>query len=207
MLTIDNTDESAHRAAEVLRSGGVVLYPTDTLYGLGADALSDEAVAKIFSIKGRDEGKPVHAIVNDLSMVKAFAHVDTTLSTLVGELPQGQVTYVVKKSTSCTTGICKSVDTFGFRIPDNEFCLLMLQEFGGPITATSANKAGALPQHSVDSILSQLGDVSIDLVIDAGTLPDRAPSSVVDVSHTEPVILREGAVAVADIWYALKPER
>lgn len=206
-MTEANIAIAAARAVDVLRRGGVVLYPTDTLYGLGADALSDEAVAKIFEIKGRSAGKPLHAIVSDLDMVRAFAHVEDPLPMLIGELPKGQVTYIVKKKPEIVSGIAKEIETFGFRIPDSEFCLAMINAFGGPVTATSANSAGETPERTVDAILDQLGDVPIDLVVDGGELPERQPSTVVDVSMGEPVILREGAVPAADVWYALKPER
>lgn len=194
-----NVQEAAARTAAVLRAGGVVLYPTDTLYGLGADALSDEAVAKIFMVKGRDEGKPVHAIVSDISMAEKYGEVTNTTRKLTERLPRGQVTFVVSKKAEVNTGISKEIPTFGFRIPDNEFCIAMLRAFGGPITATSANRAGEAPLRSVDDILAQTGATGIDLIIDAGELPPRQPSSVVETSGDCVSILREGAVSRGQI--------
>ena len=209
MLTEHNIGEAAERAATQLRAGGVVLYPTDTLYGLGVDALSDEAVAKIFAVKGRNEGKPVHAIVSDIAMAGKYGEISDAARVFAEKLPRGQVTFVVRKKTGMDTGISKDIPTFGFRIPDNAFCIEMLHAFGGPITATSANRAGEVPQCSVDAIMAQLeehsnvlqnvGTWNIDLIVDAGELPARKPSSVVDVSGTAPVILREGAVSRNEI--------
>ncbi len=208
-LNYANLGLAAERAAKVLRSGGVVLYPTDTLYGLGADALSDEAVAKVKRIKGRDEGKPMHAIVSGLEMAKRYGELTDDTRLLASRLPQGQVTYIVKKKGGFDTGIAKGIATFGFRIPNNEFCLAMARAFARPITATSANRSGEQPQRSVDKILGQLGAAAeaIDFVIDAGELPVRQPSTVVDMSGEEPVILREGAIAASDVWNVLRAEQ
>ena len=212
--------EAAKRAAAVLRAGGIVLYPTDTLYGLGVDALSDEAVAKIFAVKGRNEGKPVHALVSDLVMAKQYGEVSDTTRALAERLPRGQVTFVVKKSAQgqsasggkeveTGTGILRGTGTFGFRIPDNAFCIAMLHAFGGPITATSANRAGEVPPRSVDAIMAQLeehsnvlqnvGTWNIDLIVDAGELPPRKSSSVVEISGDCVSVLRESAVPRAEI--------
>lgn len=210
-----NVDSVASRAAAVLRAGGVVLYPTDTLYGLGADALSDEAVQKIFAIKGREEKKPVHAIVSDLGMAGKYAEVSDDTRLLAGRLPQGQVTFILKKKEGCNTGIAKGIPTFGFRIPNNAFCLALVREFGRPVTATSANVSGQKPERNVDAILEQLARESrsnvlqnvgtlIGLIIDAGELPERQPSTVVDLSGAEPVILREGAISPAEVWNAIR---
>jgi|SRR3989344_3232879 len=205
------------RAAEVLRAGGVVLYPTDTLYGLGADALSDEAVAKIYAIKGRHENKPLHAIVADLEMAGRYADVTDSARLLAMRLPQGQVTLILNKRPGLDTGIVKGIATFGFRIPDNEFCIAFTHAFGGPITATSANRAGEKPERNIEAILQQLScgpysnvlqktAIRVDLIIDAGEVPERQPSTVVDLSGAEPIILREGAIAAADVWNALRDE-
>jgi len=204
-LNSENVQEVVSRAVAVLRMGGVVLYPTDTLYGLGANALSDEAVNKVYAIKGRTDGKPIHAIVADLAMGEKYADVTDDARLLAERLPQGQVTFILKKKAGFDTGVMKKIPTFGFRIPDNEFCISLVREFGRPVTATSANKSDLSPERSIEKILAQLGDAAhgIDLVIDAGELPERQPSTVVDMSGAEPAIIREGAVPAADIWNAL----
>ncbi len=207
-LTDENIVEAAETAADVIRGDGVVLYPTDTLYGLGVDAFSDEAVEKIYAIKGRDEGKPMHAIVADLKMVEEYAHVTPMAKRAIEELPRGLVTCILQKHDERSLGIAKNIPTFGFRIPDHDFCTALLREFGAPITATSANASGEVPKLGVPAILKQLGAHAdmIDLVIDAGELPPSEPSTVIDLSKDgHPIILREGAVSSADVWDVLKP--
>lgn len=197
-LNGSNVTQAAEKAAAVLRQGGVVLYPTDTLYGLGADALSDEAVAKIYAIKGRDEKKPMHAIVDGLEMAERFGAIDPFTRRLAKELPQGKISFIVQKK-GFDSGILKGIGTFGFRMPDSDLCVAMNRALGGPITATSANRAGEMPVRDVDSILMQL-KVMPDLAIDAGELPVSAPSTVIEMTQPYPMILREGAVPAADIW-------
>ena len=205
-------------AVAVLAAGGGVRYPTDTLYGLGADALSSEAVGKVYAIKGRAGAKPTHAIVADLGMAEVYADVTDDVRLLAERLPQGQVTFICKKSSGggsasggkagFDTGVMKKIPTFGFRIPDNEFCVKLVREFGRPVTATSANKSDVSTERSVKKILTQLGEAArgIHLIVDAGELPERLPSTVVDMSGAEPAIIREGAVPAADIWNALDIE-
>jgi L-threonylcarbamoyladenylate synthase len=197
------------KAAAVLRSGGVVLYPTDTLYGLGADALSDAAVAKIYKIKEREEKKPIHAVVADMKMAAEYGEVHDYARMLADAFLPGPLTLVLTKKVSVNTGIARHIDTFGIRVPNHGFCLELARVFGKPYTTTSANIAGAEHTRSVDAILEQLHDHAglIDLVVDAGELAVSEPSTVVDVSKPEPVIVREGAISAGDIWSVIREDR
>lgn len=207
-LTDQTFGKAVQKAARVLGNGGVILYPTDTLYGLGADAFSDEAVEKVYVIKGRDERKPVHCIVADIAMAEKYADLSNDARLLIGRLTPGPLTLVLKKRPEFVQGIAGRIDTIGIRIPKNDFCLALARQFGRPFTATSANKAGEKSKRNVDAILEQLGAAAgeIDLIVDIGPLPEGPPSTVVDMSGEEPVILREGAIPVADIWNAIRAE-
>ncbi|MCX6820135.1 MAG: L-threonylcarbamoyladenylate synthase [Candidatus Adlerbacteria bacterium] len=192
---------AAQKTAEVLKNGGVILYPTDTIYGLGADALSDEAVDKIYAVKNRKEGKFIRALVDSFETLKHYAEIDPLLEKGVRSLIPGPTTFIFKKKLGFDTGTLRDIETFGARVPDNTFCLELTKQYGRPITATSANKSGLEPEHSVEKILEQLGLEAeiIDLVIDAGVLPPSLPSTVVDLTSSEPKILREGAVSAEKI--------
>ncbi|TSC86445.1 MAG: hypothetical protein G01um10148_431 [Parcubacteria group bacterium Gr01-1014_8] len=189
------------KASGILRHGGVIIFPTDTLYGLGADALSDEAVAKIYGVKGRNEGKPMHAIFANLEMAAEYAEINDAAIKLAKKFLPGALTLVLKKKKGVDTGIVKGIDTIGMRIPDNDFCLDLAKTFGKPYTATSANKAGSPPQLSSKKVLEQLGRNAeqVDLVVDDGLLPMRLPTTVVNVVSDYPVILREGAIPPREI--------
>lgn len=207
-LDTDGLDTCVTRAVSVVKSGGVVLFPTDTLYGLGADAFSNAAVDHIFDIKGRHDKKPLHALVTDLDMAFEYGVIDDLTRMLVKELPKGKLTFVVAKKEGLDTGVGRGLTTFGFRIPDNEFCQSFVRTFGKPVTATSANRSGIAPERSVDGILAQFGPDAdaLGLVVDGGELPLSEPSTVVDMTGHHPVILREGAVPAADVWSAIKSE-
>ncbi len=192
------------KSALVMRNGGVILYPTDTLYGLGADAFSDDAVDKVYAIKGRDAGKPMHAICADLAMVEEFAEVNDLARKLAAKFLPGPLTLVLKKKDRVTGGIARNMLTIGVRIPKDSFCLETAKALGKPFTATSANVASQTTGRFVEEILHQLGHPKeLELIIDAGTLPQRSPSSVVDVSDGQLRILRVGAMSKALIESAV----
>lgn len=197
-------ESAAQSAAAALRAGGVVLYPTDTVYGLGADAFSDEAVAEVYTIKGRDEKKPIHCVVSDMAMAEHYSDISPYARLLAEAFWPGALTLVLKKKSDVDSGIVKGIETIGIRIPNNEFCLALAREYGAPYTTTSANKAGVETAPTVDKILEQLGNPKIELVVDAGELPGSRPSTVVDVSGSEPRILREGAIPAEKITKILE---
>lgn len=194
------------KAAGALRRGEIILYPTDTLYGLGADAFSNEAVDKIYAIKGRDPNKPIHAIFSDMKMVEEYAEVSDIARKLAEKFLPGALTLVLKKKSDVETGIARNIETIGVRIPDNSFCIETARSFGKPFTATSANLANQPTELSVERVIAQLGDTKnkIDLIVDAGILPLRQPSTVVSLLHAVPVILRDGAISKEEIEAALK---
>jgi len=222
-LKTEGLDACVREAKRVLEQGGVILYPTDTLYGLGADAFSDEAVDKVYEIKGRDERKPIHCIVADIAMAGEYAEVTNDAKLLFERLLSGGLTVILRKRPGVDGGIARDMETIGIRIPNNEFCLQLAHAFGKPFTATSANVAGHVPERSIakileqfsyDSILPPFAEASedkqktrIDLIIDAGELPANQPSTVVDLSGEEPVILREGVIPAADVWNAIREMR
>jgi L-threonylcarbamoyladenylate synthase len=204
-LNAENIEQCAAQAAAVLRAGGVILYPTDTLYGLGADAFSDEAVAKVYEIKKRDEHKPMHCVVADMTMAETYAELDGRARVLAEQFLPGALTIVVRKKPDVVTGIGKGIETLGIRIPENAFCLSLAHAFGKPYTTTSANLSNAPQGRRLDHILAQLGTHAhlIDLVVDAGELPMRLPSTIVDISAAKPNILREGMISARQIGEAL----
>jgi L-threonylcarbamoyladenylate synthase len=193
------------KAAGTLREGGVILYPTDTLYGLGADAFSDTAVDKVYAIKGRNARNPMHAIFSDLAMVEEYAELNDVARKLAEKFLPGALTVVLKKKKGVMSGIGRKMETMGVRIPDNSFCIETAKALGKPFTATSANLAQNPVFLSVEEILSQLGDGAngIDLVMDAGLLPLRPPSTVVSLVSGTLEFLRIGAIPKSEIENAL----
>jgi len=212
-LTPSAITKAVEASAVIIEGGGVILFPTDTLYGLVADAFSDEAVDKVYEIKGRDEKKPMHCIVADIAMAEKYADISADALLLFERLLPGGLTLILPKRSGVDGGIARGIETIGIRIPNNEFCSQLARAFCKPFTATSANVAGKLPERSIKKILEQfsyasvLQKTSIELIIDAGELPTSQPSTVVDLSGEEPVILREGAIPVGDVWNAIRTEK
>lgn len=184
------------RAAGVLRSGGVIIYPTDTLYGLGANAFSDAAVDRVYAIKGREAGKPMHCMVADLAMAEEYAEVNDAARKIAETFLPGALTLVLKKKTGIAGGIARSMDTIGIRIPNNDFCVELAKAFGKPFTATSANRAGAEPARIFEKVAAA---VEADFAIDGGDAPLSKPSTVLNLVSGYPSILREGAIPTKDI--------
>jgi L-threonylcarbamoyladenylate synthase len=194
----EGVGKCAIRAAGVLRQGGVVIYPTDTLYGIGVDAFTDDSVDRLYEIKGRDPGKPTHCIVSGLVMAEEYAEVNEAARNLAERFLPGALTLILKKKPAVMQGIGRNIDTIGIRIPKSDLCLEMARTFGRPITTPSANKAGQMAQSPAD-IVAQLGEDNIDLFIDAGVLPQSKPSTIVNLVSGFPSVLREGAIPSSDI--------
>ncbi|MFQ6135968.1 MAG: L-threonylcarbamoyladenylate synthase [Candidatus Hydrothermarchaeales archaeon] len=167
------------------------MYPTDTLYGLGVDALDEAAIRKVFELKRRPLSMPLPIAVNGLKMLKKFAFVDEKAESFIGEFLPGPLTVILKKrllSDILTSGSEK----VGVRIPDNDIALRLISQCGAPITTTSANISGRSPPISVEEVKEQMGGVN--LILDGGDLESRLPSTIVDLTD-EPKIVREGKLA------------
>ncbi len=164
---------------------GLVIYPTDTLYGLGADALSDEAVQKVFDAKGREYHKPISVAVCDSDMISAVAWVDDIASAFIEEFLPGPVTLVLRARSILPQHLCAGSGKIGVRFPAQDIALELIREFDSPITATSANLSGSPDPITVNDAL-----IPHDFVIDVGALRGT-PSTVVDLVDRE--IIRPGA--------------
>lgn len=186
------------KAADVLRDGGLVVYPTETVYGLGANAFSDVASARVFKAKSRSLEKPISVAVSSLLMAHSVGVIDNRTESLIKEFLPGPLTVVVCSQSSISNVLTAGSGKIGIRIPDHPVALKLIEIFDGPITATSANLTGKPAPFSVDEALAQLGE-SIDIALDSGTVSGEEPSTVVDLTGEEIEVLREGPVPVSDI--------
>ena len=172
-----------------LAGGGIILYPTDTLYALGADPDQPEAMEELFALKQRPQEKKVSYIFSDLEQIGQYARLTNTARSLAEKHLPGKLTIILQ-------GKKDGTETIGIRIPDNNFCRELAASYG-PITATSANISGEKELHTINEILRNIpGGISV--VIDGGVLSGPA-STVVDARGTAPKILRQGAVSLAKL--------
>lgn len=177
----------------VLRGGGLIVYPTDTLYGLGADPGNETAIAKLFAAKQRPAGQPVSVAVGDLTAAKDLAVISDRAETLCAPWLPGPVTLLFRPAANAPKAIVSAEHTVAIRVPHHPVALMLAKRFG-PITATSANVHGKPPPVYAEDAIAQLGE-AVDLYVDAGPCPVGKESTVVDLTGPEPRVIREGAVS------------
>ncbi len=191
-------------AAATIRTGGLVIYPTETVYGLGADACSDEAVAKVFVAKARQLENPIPVAVNSFEMAQQIAELTPIAELAFKKFLPGPLTMVVKaKPKKISKIVTGGTANIGIRIPDNPVVLKLVDFVGGPITATSANLSGKSAPSTIREALEQLGKC-VDVALDAGKCKLGTPSTVVDLSSRSLRVLREGPISKKELSTILK---
>lgn len=179
---------------DVLKRGGVVVYPTDTVYGLGANACDPRAVEQIFKIKNRPLTKPVPIIARNLKWVRELAFVPPKLESVLAKIWPGPTTVILPKRNIIPSLVTAGLPNVGIRIPNSLLADRIMAKFGYPLTATSANISGEEtannPKLIIESFAGKLWKP--DLILDAGPLPKSLPSTILDLSTIEPKILRVG---------------
>lgn len=197
-------DASGLRAvAGILASDGVMAYPTETFYGLGAVCFSEKAVGRVFRLKGRDAGKPLSLVVSGMDMIERVAEeAPPAFQVLAGQFWPGPLTLVLRARPSFPAERTGPGRSIALRIPPAAWLRGLIGELGWPITATSANLSGS-PEVSEPSEVRRLFDGKVDVIIDGGPAPGGLPSTIVDLTGAEPRVLREGAVPVSAILASL----
>ena len=199
MQVPDILSTSTIRAVEILGSGGVIALPTDTLYGISANALDADAASKVFTVKGREEFSPLPIFLCEASDIFRYGRDVPDVAVRLAELFwPGKLTIVVGKSERIPSVVSGGFDTVGLRIPDHPIPREIVRELGAPITATSANVSGRPPLTAASDVVAELGG-RLELVFDGGVLSPSLPSTVIDVTANPPRILREGAVSPSHI--------
>ena len=178
------------RAAEILRAGGVIAYPTDTYYGIGCDIMNKKAIERVYLLKRRPKHKPFSFICSDLKNISQYAQVTNYAYKTMKRLLPGPYTFILEGSRLVPKIMLTKRKTAGIRVPDHNICLSIVEELGNPILSTSATGPAGEILESVVEIEDRLGH-AIDLIIDGGPVSLR-PSSVVSLIDDDPEIIREG---------------
>jgi L-threonylcarbamoyladenylate synthase len=198
VLTVDirkPNEEAIEKAVEVLKSGGTIVYPTDTAYGLGVNAFDNKAIEKLYSLKGREFNKPTHVIVRDWEMINKVTIPNKDAKKLFYKYLPGPITLILPKRKIVSDMLTAKLPTLGVRIPDNKITQLISKRFSFPYTTPSANRAGGKTPYCLDDIMRELDTKYVDLILDAGSLPNKIPSTLVDLSTNTPKILRIGPIS------------
>lgn len=200
IIKVRNQRLAINKAIATLKGGGLVIYPTETCYGLGADATNQTAVKKVLQFKGQRGGKPISVAVSDRKMAQMYVEVNDTANNLYQQFLPGPLTVVSKSRGKAARILEAGRSTLGVRIPNYPLVLEIIKEFGRPITSTSANTSGKKTPYCLSDVLKyttpkRLG--LVDLFLDAGRLPFHLPSTVVDTTLNEPAILRRGEIKIS----------
>jgi len=191
--------EIISKAVDVLKAGGVAVLPTDTAYALCADATNKKAVEKVFDIKGREKTKAIYVFVSGLGMASNYGAFSNKAKEMVAKYWPGQLTIIVKKKNGSLDAITPNTKTIGLRMPKSELIKEITQKLGKPITGTSANIAGETPAYNIDEFLKQTEkqkSLLPNLILNAGPLPKRPVSTIIDLSRRKIKILRQGVVKI-----------
>lgn len=182
-------------AVQVLSKGGVIVFPTDTLYSLMANAMDEHAVKRVFDIKQREQGRPLPIAARNMMWVRELAYVNSGQERVLESMWPGKVTAVLKKKSIISDVVTAGAKTVGIRIPAYDLIDQLLAQFGYPVTATSAHIFGKPPAQNIEEIVTdfRIHAIQPDLVIDVGTLPPSQPSTLLDLTGDHPRILRVGA--------------
>ena len=195
--------EDFERATDVLLNGGTVIFPTDTVLGLGAVANNDQAVEKIFEIKGRDKKKPINVLIADFEDILKVAEVPSREEgKLIAKFWPGPLTIILKRKKDTAVAASSDGETIGVRMPNSEVARNLIREVGFPLATTSVNLAGKAPAVKFDEIDEKVLD-SVDFVLESEEKLSEKASTIVEFKDGKFEILREGEIKRADIVSAL----
>jgi L-threonylcarbamoyladenylate synthase len=198
--------EAINRAAELLRSGKLVAFPTETVYGLGADATAGRAVARIFAAKGRPRFNPLIVHVPDLAAAEALAEFDARASHAARRFWPGPLTLVLRRRPHSGISLlaCAGLDTVAIRVPAHPVAQALLRAAGRPIAAPSANRSGHVSPTLASHVAAELGR-RVALILDGGSCTVGLESTVLDLTGSRPVLLRPGGVTREELEALLGP--
>lgn len=184
------------RAVAILQSGGTLIFPTDTLYGLGCNALDPAAVGRVFDIKRRNYGHPLPMLVRDISWARELADITDQQERLITQFWPGKVTFILPRKPIVPGILCGGSSAVGIRAPDHPIVQELLRHLGYPLVGTSANLSGEEPLMDGHHIAEQFSTAVLrpDMMVNIGILPASPPSTIVDLTGSVPRITRQGAV-------------
>lgn len=190
--------------AGFLSREGIIAYPTETYYGLGADCFSPEAIRKIYQLKKRTSSKPLPVIISDIKMAREISlEIPPVFELLAADFWPGPLTLILKASTGLPSELVGATGTLGMRIPAVPWLRELVAEVKHPVIATSANISGEGEIASAERII-QIFMNKVDLIVDGGSTPGLAPSTVVDLTGERPALVRKGAIPRAKLSKYLK---
>jgi L-threonylcarbamoyladenylate synthase len=192
-------EKQIEKAISILKQGGLVAYPTDTIYGLGACITNTQAVERIFHVKGRPKGMALPVLLADSRQIREIVKsIPPVVKRLADEFFPGALTIILPKADALSDVITGGGRTVAFRIPNHPVPLALIRGLGQPIVGTSANLSGRNSSLTAVEVQAQIGD-KIDMVIDGGRCPGGIESTVIDLSGEKPIVRRKGAISIEQL--------
>jgi L-threonylcarbamoyladenylate synthase len=188
-------------ASRIVKKGGLVIYPTETVYGLGCNPFNVEAVKRILEVKG-ERRKPLPILAASIEDADKIASFSASGKRVVAKFWPGPLTTVLPKKHALPDIVTFGLDSVGLRIPDNNVALRLIGLCGGLLIGSSANRSGEEPPRTVQEILDEVKE-GVDVILDGGLTAQGRPSTVADLTSWKPRILREGPISLRDILDAL----
>ena len=203
MKPLPATPENLEKAAEIIRNGGVVIYPTETVYGIGCDPANPKAARRVCDNKGR-EGKPLPLICSDADEARRIVEFNPAATNLAKKFWPGPLTLVLTAKTRYTTWVTRGMGTLAVRVPGDKLPRTLARLSTGTIVSTSANRTGEPPAMTAEEA-ADMPIMDVDMILDGGPSPGGTPSTVLDLTGDHPRILRPGPVSIDEIMESLEP--
>lgn len=197
-------EQELNKTAQVLENGGIVIFPTETVYGIGANAYNEESVRKIYEVKNRPGEKPLSILVSGIDEIGKYAIIENDIERkIINSFMPGPITIILKKKQGLFDYISSGKNTIGVRIPDNKIILEILNKLKLPLVAPSANISGMPSGVSLNDIIKDFNG-KVDVCINGGKAKLGESSTIVEVVNGEPVILRQGKITLEEIKKVLE---
>ena len=193
MTTIPATIQNLKKALKIINNGGLIVYPTDTVYGLGADPFNKKAVKKLFKAKDRPYKEALPVLVSSLKEAHRLAYFPKIADKITDTFWPGPLTIILKRENNIQNFLGGNPNLIGLRMPNHSLTLKLTELCGGSLIGTSANRSGSKPARSAVEAEKQFGK-NIDLILDGGHTPTETSSTVIDLSHEKPKIIRTGPI-------------
>ena len=189
-----NEDE-LNNVIDVIEKGGIVVFPTDTVYGVATNSLDETAIKKLFELKGRNDNKPICVLTSNVDKIKKIAYINEEEQKIIDKYMPGALTIILNKKNNVSNVLTSNLDTVGVRIPNNEIALRILGKLDYPLATTSANISGMEAAVKIDDII-QVFNNKVDIIVDGGITDLKKSSTIVKIENNEIKVLREGTIKI-----------
>lgn len=208
MSSLYLNENNINTASSILKNGGIGIFPTDTVYGIGCDFLNINSLTKLFTVKRRNLNKPINILVSNQEMIYKFIKdISPIERILIDNFWPGPLTIIFNKTNLVPDILTSGLNTIGIRMPKNKVCLDLINEFGSPLATSSANISNESPSSIIDENLIKNFENKVDFILDSGKIDGGVPSTIVKVENNKINILREGPISFNDIMEVINNVR